>query len=309
MGLNFQTALGVIGAVAISFLARDLYACSPRLQRILLRLATRMLPQENREDAFKQWYGDLMAMAPSELLRTLYAVDCLRGGLSLGWRSRKLSQENDNVVGSSETSSSDWDALLASMTKQNLFYEGYKRVTDFLVAALYLIAVIPLLVLIGVAIKLESEGPILYRQLRIGRGGKPFGVYKFRSIKVPNASTIDIVQTRVGQFLRRTLLDEIPQVINVLTGDMSFVGPRPERPYIAKALGEVVPHYDLRLTVRPGITGWAQVRNRNEHGTLDEVKGRIYDDVYYTKHRSFWMDLKIMFKTVRMVMFHPPSAD
>lgn len=307
MGVIWQTAIGMFGALALSFFARDLYACAPRFQRIMLRLAARWMPAASRDEIYNQWHGDLMAMPPSELLRTLYAFDCIRGGITLGFRSRQSEQSKSLFSAKKEITSSDWDALLHSSSDGGKkFYDAIKRATDLLAAGAFMVAIAPMFLLVCIGIKLESNAPILARVSRIGKDGKPFGVYKFRAA-MGNYADIDKLPSRMGRFLRRSRLDEIPQMFNVFKGDMSFVGPRPERQEFLKALGKAIPHYDLRHAVKPGVTGWAQVNSDFVYESIKDYESRVYCDVYYAKHRSFWMDLKIMFKTVWIVLGPQPK--
>ncbi|MDB5839420.1 MAG: undecaprenyl-phosphate glucose phosphotransferase [Herminiimonas sp.] len=170
----------------------------------------------------------------------------------------------------------------------------------FAIAALLLLA--PLLVAIAIAIKATSPGPILFRQPRLGLNGKHFNVYKFRSMKVheehgtvTQATKDDPRITRIGAFLRRTSLDELPQFINVLLGDMSVVGPRPHALQHNELYKDKLEMYMLRHRVKPGITGWAQVHGyRGETDTVDKMAKRVQFDLHYIQHWSFWMDLKII---------------
>jgi lipopolysaccharide/colanic/teichoic acid biosynthesis glycosyltransferase len=159
-------------------------------------------------------------------------------------------------------------------------------------------------------IKLEDRGPILFRQTRAGRRGVPFQVYKFRSMRVDAeadsgpkwAEDDDPRITKIGRWIRMLRIDEIPQAWNVLRGDMSFVGPRPERPEFVAQLREVIPYYDYRHGVRPGITGWAQV-NFPYGATVDDSRQKLEYDLYYLKNFSVLMDLFILVKTVKIILF------
>ena len=185
-----------------------------------------------------------------------------------------------------------------------------KRVADFTVSLLFLAAVFPITLLVAIAIKLESRGPVFYRQERVGLNGQIFRVWKFRSMRtdaekdgVPRwASAKDNRVTRVGKFIRATRIDEIPQIINVLEGDMSFIGPRPERPYFVQQLRREMPYYDLRHRVKPGITGWAQVNYR--YGELiEDARQKLAFDLYYVKNNDVFLDLTILVQTVRVIVF------
>jgi len=169
----------------------------------------------------------------------------------------------------------------------------------------------PVLCLIGIAISLESRGPVLFSQERVGLNGRTFRMYKFRSMVVDAeresgpvwSSETDPRVTRVGSVLRRTHLDELPQLINVLLGDMSVVGPRPERPAMVERLTKSVPGYDERWTVLPGITGLAQVRHGYDRSTKTVRQKLRYDRCYIRRRGSFALDLKIMAATVAL-LFH-----
>ena len=184
-----------------------------------------------------------------------------------------------------------------------------KRAFDLAVATCVLICAAPLMACLAVAIRLDSKGPILYRQERVGRGGKPYSLWKFRSMRTDAeangavwARTDDERVTRVGRLMRKTRMDELPQVLNVLRGEMSFVGPRPERPVFVDQLKEQIPFYGLREGVKPGITGWAQIRY--PYGaSVDDARNKLEFDLYYVKNGSLFLDLAIIFHTVRHVLF------
>ena len=184
-----------------------------------------------------------------------------------------------------------------------------KRLMDIVVSLLILIVTFPITFLVAIAIKLDSKGPVFYRQERMGQGGKIFKVFKFRSMindaekhTGPTWSAKnDPRVTRVGKFIRRTRIDEIPQMINVLKGEMSLVGPRPERPYFVEKLSKEIPLYTRRLKVRPGVTGWAQVKHKYDE-TIEDVKTKLRYDLFYIENMSLRMDLKILFRTIFVVM-------
>jgi exopolysaccharide biosynthesis polyprenyl glycosylphosphotransferase len=182
--------------------------------------------------------------------------------------------------------------------------EAVKRLLDIIVAALALIVGLPFWVLISIAIKLESSGSVLYKQERVGREGEHFKIIKFRSM-VANAEKAgpqwahkrDPRVTRVGWLLRKLHLDEIPQFWNVLSGHMSLVGPRPERPVFVEKLSKEIPLYPRRLKVRPGITGWAQVKHVYDE-SIEDVRKKVQYDLFYIENMSLRMDMKILFSTV-----------
>ncbi|NKC30559.1 exopolysaccharide biosynthesis polyprenyl glycosylphosphotransferase [Falsiroseomonas selenitidurans] len=185
-----------------------------------------------------------------------------------------------------------------------------RRVLDIVIAGTLLLATLPLLLLTMLAIKLDSRGPVFYRQERVGLNNRGFMLFKFRSM-VTDAEAGGVARwamrgdprvTRVGRILRLTRIDEIPQAINVLRGDMSVVGPRPERPTFVTQLGEIIPHYHDRAVVKPGITGWAQV-NYPYGASVEDARMKLAYDLYYVRHRSLLLDLLILLGTVRVVLF------
>jgi lipopolysaccharide/colanic/teichoic acid biosynthesis glycosyltransferase len=187
--------------------------------------------------------------------------------------------------------------------------DATSRAMDVVLSALLLVIAAPLFVGIAMAIVRESGFPVFYRQRRLGRGGRPFDVVKFRSMRQdaekhsgPVWATEDDPRiTRVGRVLRRRRLDELPQLWNVLVGDMALVGPRPERPHFCDALREDVPLFELRTIVRPGITGWAQVRLAYG-ASSDDARAKLEYDLYYVTRRSPWFDLAILGETARVVL-------
>lgn len=202
------------------------------------------------------------------------------------------------------------------------------RVLNVVVAAIGLVVTLPLWLLIAAAIKFTSRGPVLYSQVRVGIdaragepprqdsrrrediGGRPFTIYKFRTMR-PDAEAAgravwatsdDDRVTAVGRFLRATRLDELPQLWNVLLGDMNIVGPRPERPQLFKQLREEIPHYQQRQRVRPGITGHAQVHLQYDTN-IEDVRRKVAHDLEYIATRSLWQDIVIMMKTLPVMLF------
>ncbi len=185
-----------------------------------------------------------------------------------------------------------------------------KRLMDIVVSLLILILSAPITILTSIAIKIDSEGPIFFKQERLGQNGKPFNVYKFRSMikdaekyTGPVWSTKDDPRvTRMGKFVRKVRIDEIPQMLNVLKGEMSLVGPRPERAFFVEKLSEEIPYYRRRLKVRPGVTGWAQIKHKYDE-TIDDVKIKLKYDLFYIENMSLRMDFKILLRTVFVVLF------
>jgi sugar transferase (PEP-CTERM system associated) len=185
----------------------------------------------------------------------------------------------------------------------------YKRVASLLLSAVGLVLCLPLMAIIAVAIRLDSKGPVIYRQKRMGKNGKTFTVYKFRSmydgsdaagLHVPAAEGDNRI-TRVGRFLRKVRLDEVPQLYNILKGDMSFVGPRPFVPDQEEELIKKIPFYRQRLTAHPGATGWAQI-NYGYCSTIEDNREKLAYDLFYIKNVSFGLDFLILFRTIKTLL-------
>ncbi len=188
--------------------------------------------------------------------------------------------------------------------KDNL-YDGFKRIMDILLALIGLVIGIPLIIIFGIAIAVESPGGIFYTQDRLGKDGKVFKIYKLRSM-VCNAEKNgaqwaekdDPRVTKVGSFIRKTRIDEIPQLFNVLKGDMSIIGPRPERPIFTEKFNEEIPGFIDRLQVKPGLTGWAQV-----NGGYDLTPREKWElDMYYIENRGVKLDTLIILKTIKVIL-------
>jgi exopolysaccharide biosynthesis polyprenyl glycosylphosphotransferase len=185
-----------------------------------------------------------------------------------------------------------------------------KRSFDIVCSLIIMVLTLPLMLLAALAVKLEDRGPVFYSQERVGKDGATFFVHKFRSMRTDAekggkpqwAQQNDPRITRVGNFMRKTRIDELPQVLNVLKGDMSFVGPRPARQYFVDQLIEVVPYYNVRHSVKPGITGWAQVRYGYGSSAEDALQKLQYD-LYYVKNNSLFLDVLILIDTLKVVLF------
>ncbi len=198
-----------------------------------------------------------------------------------------------------------------------LFSDGFKyskrrliakRLFDLVLASLFFLVLWPFMLLTAIAVRLDSPGPVLYHQVRVGLNGKSFRIYKFRSMRQDAekngavwAKKNDSRVTRVGSFIRNTRLDELPQLYNVLAGHMSFVGPRPERPEFVTELANQIPFYETRHKVKPGLMGWAQLKY--PYGaSVDDARNKLQYDLYYTKNHSFLMDMLIMIQTVEIIL-------
>lgn len=188
------------------------------------------------------------------------------------------------------------------------FYENGKRIFDTALGLVFAIFTIILFPFVALGIKIFDPGPIFYRQDRVGKNGRIFKLVKFRSL--PTAKrTEHIMQkppeeaiTAFGKFLRKSHWDELPQVWNILKGEMSFIGPRPEKPDFVKKLSEEIPFYEMRTLIKPGIAGWAQLHNPSAGPSLKETLGKLQYDLYYVKNRSAFLDLTIILKTIRILV-------
>jgi exopolysaccharide biosynthesis polyprenyl glycosylphosphotransferase len=210
------------------------------------------------------------------------------------------------------------DTWLSFATGFHLLHERIfrkiKRLSDIVFAGAGLVITLPLSLLAAMAIKLESPGPVLFRQWRVGWKEKPFTLLKFRSMRqdaeadgIPQWACVgDPRVTRVGRVLRALHIDEIPQMINVLLGEMSFVGPRPERAVFVEQLKKIIPYYSLRHHLPPGITGWAQV-NYPYGASVEHARRKLQFDLFYVRNASATMDLRILLRTARVVLFRRGS--
>jgi sugar transferase (PEP-CTERM system associated) len=215
-----------------------------------------------------------------------------------------------------ETGKVDLDTLHPSWM---IFSDGFvggptqaaiKRAFDILSGVILLILTLPIACLTAMAVRLESPGGVFYRQERIGLNGRPFMLLKFRSMRadaerdgVPKwAQVNDERVTRIGSFIRKVRIDEIPQVVNVLKGDMSFIGPRPERPFFVDELRQIIPYYAERHRVKPGISGWAQL-NYPYGASIEDAKEKFQYDLYYIKNYSLFLDLIVLIQTVRVIVW------
>ncbi len=207
--------------------------------------------------------------------------------------------------------------FLKSLANRHTVYDFFRIPLEMLFALMILIITLPLTALIAILIKLTSRGPAIFKQKRVGEFGREFTLYKFRSM-VANAkdgsaeaetgviwkTANDPRFTAVGRVIERTHLDELPQLVNILKGDVSFVGPRPERPRFVQELKEKIPYYELRHLVRPGIAGWAQLQYKYG-ASVEDAYQKLQYDLYYLKNRSFLLDLSIILKTIKLFFVRP----
>jgi exopolysaccharide biosynthesis polyprenyl glycosylphosphotransferase len=190
-------------------------------------------------------------------------------------------------------------------TKKN--FERVKRVYDLAFSFILLILSLPFWPIIMIIIKMGSKGPAIFRQTRVGKNGKHFKFYKFRTMKIEDNDHAPTAKddkriTLFGKFLRQSRIDEIPQLFNVLKGDMSFVGPRPERPELIRELSRNIPFYGVRNLVKPGITGWDQISGEYHSPSIDDTYKKLQYDLFYIKNRSVYLDISIVLKTIRTAL-------
>ena len=218
--------------------------------------------------------------------------------------------EKSTLIGSNELIVPVYTEKKFSFSNYKLLYlTGIKRFLDLIFSVLFFVIGLPFYIIFGLLIKLDSNGPVLFKQIRTGLQNNVFLLYKFRSMCfLAEAETGPVWTaqndpriTKVGQYLRRFRLDEFPQLLNVLKGDMSLVGPRPERPFFVEKLKQEYPFYMRRLKVRPGITGWAQIKHPYDE-QLEDVREKLRYDFYYIENVSLWLDLKIIIRTVRVML-------
>ena len=205
-----------------------------------------------------------------------------------------------------ETLEQDWFLYNLKEANKN-YFDLIKNIIDKVLALFFFLFSLPLYPVIALLIKLNSRGPVFFKQQRLGKNGKLFQLYKFRSMRIENnhgEMTQDNDQriTNIGQFLRKTRFDELPQLLNILKGQMSFIGPRPERPELAQELSQQLPFYAIRLLIKPGLTGWDQVSGEYHSPSPEDTLKKLQNDLYYLKHRSLYLDLSIIFKTITIVL-------
>ncbi len=234
-------------------------------------------------------------------------LECKLQGITITDISTFFERERQQIE--LESLNASW-LIFGSGFRQHWARNTFKRVVDIVASSVVLILASPVMLVTAIAIRMEGPGPILYWQTRVGRGNQPFEICKFRSMR-PDAESDGLARwaagnddriTRVGRVVRKLRIDELPQIYNVLKGEMSFVGPRPERPFFVDQLSTQIPFFLARHSIRPGITGWAQVRY--PYGaSVQDAKNKLQYDLYYVKNHTLFLDLVIMLETVRVVLF------
>jgi lipopolysaccharide/colanic/teichoic acid biosynthesis glycosyltransferase len=248
--------------------------------------------------------ADLRASIPPRWERFL-ADEALKGTLVL--HKKQILESLTGQVEIEHLSENNFGSLIPG-----IMYGKIKRILDFITALVLIPLLAPMMIMIGLAIRFDSSGPAIFRQRRIGFRGREFTIFKFRTMTATQASGSDRIAsitqardnrvTRIGAFLRRSRLDELPQILNVLLGHMSWIGPRPEAVALSHWYEAELPFYRYRHVVRPGITGWAQVK-QGHVAEVNDVRHKLHFDFYYIKNFSLWLDILIAVSTVRTVLF------
>ena len=272
------------------------------------------LPFFEHQDSLKEFIQkervSLVVVSPAlekdpELLRPL--IDVIKFGVAI----RSLHRFYEEVMGKIPVSiiTEGW-FLENSFAAERRIFDRAKRLVDIVVGTIFLIPLGVAVVIFGPLIKMDSSGPIFYKQRRVGRYGREFVIYKFRSMVVDAealgaawASENDPRVTRFGKFLRKSRLDELPQVVSIIKGDLSFVGPRPERPEFVNQLRGMLKFYDVRHIVVPGLAGWAQI-NFPYGASVEDALAKLQYDLFYVKNRSIALDLTILLKTIVVLLSH-----
>lgn len=262
-----------------------------------IRLPTAMLPESSVQAVVADLHSPELTPVWQKFL-----ADCTLRGIPV-YNIRQIEESLTGRVKIRHMYENDLGSLLPPAA-----YMLVKRCLDIVIVLLLLPIALPLMLLTAIAIFLESRGSVLFIQNRVGQSGREFRIYKFRSMRLDSekngaqlAQIGDNRITRVGKFIRKTRLDELPQFFNILKGDMSLIGPRPEQKAFVEQFEHSIPFYNYRHIVKPGLSGWAQV-TQGYAGNADETQVKIEHDFYYIKHFSFSLDLLIMFKTVKIIL-------
>jgi sugar transferase (PEP-CTERM system associated) len=270
----------------------------------------RMQPQQRLLDLVLELRADEIVVAIRDRRGTLpirQLLECKLQGITVTEASAFFEREHHHLQLDSLNAS--W-LIFGTGFRQTWFGRLAKRGFDLAASTVLLVLTLPIMLLTAAAIRLDSSGPVLYWQTRVGRGNTNFEMCKFRSMREDAerdgvakwATGDDDRVTRVGRVIRKLRIDELPQIINVLRGEMSFVGPRPERPFFVNQLSEQIPYFLARHSIRPGITGWAQVRY--PYGaSVDDARQKLQYDLYYVKNHTLFLDILILLETVKVVVF------
>jgi sugar transferase (PEP-CTERM system associated) len=287
----------------VGFLAKESAQVGAELSGVkILGTMDQLLPvvERDRVDTIAVCLEDRRAVLPVHVLLDLKGM-----GVDI-WDGNHLYEEESGRLSIDDLKPS---AIIFSREfRRGIVVRTMKRSIDLLIASIGLALAFPILAVIGILIKLDSPGPVFYRQVRVGLRAQPYMIWKFRSMFTDAekggarwTSERDPRISRVGRYLRKWRLDEVPQLINVIYGEMSLVGPRPERPVFVQELRSVIPFYDLRHVVPPGITGWAQTQFRYG-ASAEDSHVKLQYDLYYVKYLSLRLDFRILLETMRVIM-------
>ncbi len=246
-----------------------------------------------------------IVVVPAYLKKVPAATRAIYRTLSLGVEIADLATIYETAFGKIPLAELEEVWFLENLSRNREIYDAVKQPTQILLAAILFAALSPLFLLIAATLKLTSPGSAFFTQVRIGKGGKPFVLWKFRTMRLDAekngpqwAAPDDRRTTPVGRVLRAAHLDELPQLINIVRGELSLIGPRPERPEFVEQLRQEIPFYDLRHLIKPGLTGWAQI-NYRYGASVEEAREKLQYDIYYLKNRSLWLDATIALKTAK----------
>jgi len=264
-------------------------------------------PQEDIKQLIKKYHPNTIVF-PNNVGNDLTMRENLFSCLSFRLNFFSLAHFYEKIIGKIpvEAINQMWFLENINEGEKNLL-NSIKRFYDFVFSAIILIATFPFWILIGIAIKTNSKGPIFFTQTRLGQNGRLFQIVKFRTMIIYNnnhelTKKDDKRITKIGKFLRSSRIDEIPQVLNILKGEMSLIGPRPERPELVKNLEKEIPFYNERLLVKPGVTGWDQVSGEYHSPNTEDSLKKIQYDLFYIKNRSVYLDISIMLKTIATII-------
>jgi lipopolysaccharide/colanic/teichoic acid biosynthesis glycosyltransferase len=278
IGAALLAILAVVGATLTKLFADETKAWIPWLTERMVRRAIGQLPPDQRERFNEEWRSQLNE-TPGELGKLFVAIGVV-------FASNKMTLE-----------------LSRGERPIPPFADVLKQSMDFSTALALAFFATPVLLLAALAIRLQDGGPVLCRQTMVGLHGRTFSLIKFRTIATDMDTRSPFRTTAVGLFVRATRLDEVPMIWNVLCGDMSLVGPRPEPPILVNELSTKIPSYPERHRVRPGITGWGQINYPYATASVEDAHAKLFFDLYYVKNRSFLFDIRVMLSTVRLVLF------
>lgn len=248
---------------------------------------------------------------PNHLKKDLTSAGLLYSIMNSGVAITELASVYESVFQKIPLDELEEGWFLENITNYHRFFEYFKRIYDLTFSIIIGAVALPIAILIALLVKIISGGPVIYKQSRVGKNEKEFTIYKFRTMRLDAESTgavwasvNDQRATFIGKILRQTHLDEIPQLYNILKGDLSFVGPRPERPEFIKELKKEIPYYEIRHLIKPGFTGWAQI-NYRYGASVEDAREKLQYDFYYIKNRSPFLDLTIMIKTIKFFFWNP----